>query len=264
METTGSMNGLSKHSGKIGIALIIIGSLFALPAQAQVPDEALAEIDEVIQSGAFDEAMSTLKQLDTDYPSTASILWRLSRVHVDIGEQTDSKKDKERWYRDALQIAEDAFEADSSDADVFLTLAIAMGRVALVSGTREKVERSRSVKENIDAAIGLDPANDASYHVRARWHYEVSSLGLFARTIVKVVYGGLPTASYEMAAQDYQLAIQHKDQIIHRLELGRTYIKLGENDRAREHLEKALSMPLIDPDDPMHQTEARELLNKAR
>lgn len=231
--------------------------------------EALAptfeQIDAQRAAGDFQEALAALQDLrDQSLSPTerADVLWRLAWTKVDIGEQTDDDDRQEQLYREALEVARTAVAADSLDDAAHLVLAIAAGRTALTAGTREKIELSRTVKEHADRAIALDPTNDGAYHARGRWHYEVASLGFLTRSIVRLVYGGLPDASYEQAAQDFQQAIDVSDRIVHRLELGRTYRKLDQPAEARAQLQKVLAMPAEDPDDPMYKRQARAMLDE--
>jgi Tfp pilus assembly protein PilF len=242
-------------------ALVILGSM---TADAQPAADALAAIDAMRDQGAYSEAVIRLEQMQGSHPGNAEVLWRLARTRVDIGEQRASLDEQATHYRAAIEDARRAVEVDPNNAEAHLALAIASGRVGLISPTRQKIELSRDVKEHVDRAIELDPSSGTSYHVRGRWHYEVASLGFVERTVVRVVYGGLPQASYEQAAADFRRSIEAEDTVLDRLELGRTYLKLGDRVRARAELERAVGMPTTDPKDPTHQQEARELLAGVR
>jgi tetratricopeptide (TPR) repeat protein len=178
-----------------------------------------------------------------------------------MGEQLTAESQQRSYYEAALENAEAALAADSSDAHAHLARAIAEGRVALSAGTKERIRRSRAVKRHADRAIELDSTLAAAYHVRARWNREVADLGFFERTIVRTVYGGLPAASFEQSVRDFETAIRLEDKIVHHLELARTYMKMDREQEARDHLQTALSMNASDPDDPMHKSDARDLLD---
>ncbi len=233
-------------------------------AGAQPADslEALAEVDRLREQGDFRQALATLNGLREEHPNRAGVLWRLSRTKVDLGEQMEREDEQERFYREALADAEAAVAADSTSAQAYLAAAIAAGRVGLISGTREKVELSREVKEYVDRAIELNPEMPAAYHVRGRWNYEVASLGFFERAVVRTVYGGLPDASYEAAVKNFQVSIELDERVVDRLELGRTYLAMGREEQARAQFERGLELPNVDPDDPAYKEEARRLLDE--
>jgi FimV-like protein len=241
-----------------------LGALLLVPtAQAQSDglEATLSRVDSMRVEGAFRDAFATLNDLARDYPDNAEVLWRLSRTKVDIGEQRRRDEEREQFYQQAFEDAEAAIAADTTNARAYLAGAIAAGRVGLISGTRRKVEMSRSVKDYVDRAIELNPDLPAAYHVRGRWNYEVASLGFFSRTVVRAVYGGLPDASYEAAVENFERSIALDDRVVDRLELARTYIAMDQEDQARTELQRALELPNKDPDDPQYKEEARELLD---
>ena len=230
-------------------------------AQQNDLSDTLSQVDSLRTVGDFRQAFATLNNLAQDDPNNAEVLWRLSRTKVDLGEQRTRDEEREQFYQQAFEDAEAAIAADSASARAYLAGAIAAGRVGLISGTRRKVEMSRTVKEYVDRAIELNSDLPAAYHVRGRWNYEVASLGFFSRTVVRAVYGGLPDASYEAAVVNFERSIALDDRVVDRLELARTYLAMDQETQARTELQRALELPNKDPDDPQYKKEARELLD---
>jgi tetratricopeptide (TPR) repeat protein len=260
------------------VALLLLAALLAAPpapaqtsdttaaadttaARAEPPSEALAVVDSLREAGAFAAARDTLGALGDRHGASAAVLWRLAVTYVDLGETAGDEDRTERLYRQGLGAAERAVAADTSSAMAHLAAAIAAGRVALVAGTREGVRRSRAVKRYAEAALARDSTLAGAHHVLGRWHYEVADLGFFARAAAKVVYGGLPDASFEQAAYHFRQALRYEDAILHHVELGRTYLALDRDADARTQLERALAMEPTDPDDPRRQRHARQLLD---
>lgn len=239
---------------------LLLLALLVPAAQAQTPSS-FARVDSLTDAGSYEQALDLLQQRREQQPADAEVLWRLSQTYVDLGEATSGDA-QAAYYEQAIEAAQAAVEADSQNAQAHVTLAVAAGRVALNSGTRRKVELSRSVKEHVDRALELDPENEMAYHVRGRWNYGVSDLNWIERAVVKTVYGGLPEASFEQAARDLEKAASLGQRVVHHLELGRTYMKLGRDEEAREQLQYAIEMPPSDPMDPAYQEEARELLDE--
>lgn len=233
----------------------------AHPALDSSLTAALNTVDSLRAAGAYEEAQDRLTTLREGHPANADVLWRLGWTMVDLGERRDDDDAREAIYREALDVAQSAVAADSMSADAHLVLGIAAGRVGLMSGTREKVEKSRTVKESVDRALALDSTLAAAYHVRARWHREVATLGFFSRAAVRIVYGGLPDASLEASVRDFRRSIELDERVIDHLELARTYLEMDDEAQAREHLQMALDTPNKDPDDPEHKRQAQELLD---
>lgn len=255
--------------------MLVVGVVVAVtllcgrPLNAQSADttdgtleKALVEVDSLRQAGDWLTARDQLQRLRSEYPNRVPVLWRLVYTYADLGKTTEDEDQRATYYEQGLDVAGAALEADSTSARAHMSMAVAEGRVALDAGTGERIRRSRAVKRHVDRAIAIDSTLDGAFHVRGRWNREVADLGFFQRAIVKTVYGGLPDASFEQAVRDFQRAIELHEEIFHRLELGKTYLKMDRSDAARAQLEKALEMPLMEPFDPRYKEEARELLDE--
>lgn len=243
------------------LTALLIACFAVAPALGQDLEEQLERADELRQEGSFAEGRAFLEDLREEHPENAEVLWRLARIMTDAGADLEDGSEAQRdLYLEAVPVAEAAIDADPDNSWAHLSLAIAAGQAGLVSGTREQIELSRRVKEHADEAIALDDENDLAYHVRGRWHHEVASLGWVSRTVVRTVYGGLPDASFEAAEDDLRTALETRERIIHRLELGRTLIELGKEEEAREQLQGAIQMPEEDPNDLNYKREAHQLL----
>ena len=261
-----------KRSCSTAALVSLLLFLLVLPATAQTQDPAdidappelkasLITVDSLRDAGAYDNALSAIASLQDEHADNADVLYRLALTRVDVGENEDSERRQASMYNQALNAAQSAVEADSTNAYAHLALAIAEGRVALTAGTKEKIQRSRSVKAHADRAIELNPDLSSAYHVRARWNREVADLGFFSRAVVRTVYGGLPEASFEQSVKDFKTAIEKEDTIVHHIELARTYLKMDREEDARKQLGLLLTMENVNPDDPRHKQEAKEMLN---
>ena len=245
---------------RVGLFTVVLSLAQSTSAQ---PAERLEEIDALRAEGRYEQAESALRTMIDQGEEGADVLWRLSWTLVDLGEQSHGERRNAR-YNEALPLARKATEQDTTSAMAWLVGSIAAGCMGLEAGTSDRVELSREVKEAADRAIELDSSLDGAYHVRARWNHEVASLGFLARTAVRLVYGGLPNASYEAAVEDFRHAIAIEDRVLHRMELGRTYQAMGETALAREQLQRALVMDDDDPKADFYRAQARDVLDRLR
>lgn len=256
-----------------GIVLLLTILLGAGETEAQMPDppevdspelqEKLVEVDHTVAQAGFHDALGLLQGLEPEHSDEVEFLWRLSRVKVDVAlEHPEDPSRQEELFRSALELAQEAVSLDPDHPETHLAVAMAAGQLGLFSGIRERVEHSRDVRRHVDFVVELDPEHDVAYHIRARWHHEVATLGFTARTVLRLVYGGMPDASLDDAVADFEAAIQHEDRIIHRLQLARTLIEKDRAEEASPHLERAVRMPHHAPRDPQYQKEARELLGQ--
>jgi Flp pilus assembly protein TadD len=77
------------------------------------------------------------------------------------------------------------------------------------------------------------------------------------------VYGGMPPASNEEAERLFRKAVAlAPDRVSHHAELGRTLAALGRKDEARIELNKALSLPNREKDDPESKQRAAATLTR--
>lgn len=142
-----------------------------------------------------------------------------------------------------------------------LALAICYGRVAPFTDNKTKIAYSKRVKEHTEKSLKLDPRNDYAYHVLGAWNYELAGLNALLRAVSRVIYGEIPAASYELAVDYFQKAIElEPNRVAHHVELGRTYAALGKKELAKASLEKGLSLPSREKDDPETKARGREVL----
>jgi tetratricopeptide (TPR) repeat protein len=190
-------------------------------------------------------------------------LWKLTRAYIDAG-QSAPRKEQIQYYFRAEHTARQCVSLHPDSAEGHFFLAVALGRTALYVGGKRKIQIAREVKVEAERALQINPAHDGAMHVLARWHYEVASLNFVERAVAKIVFGGVPPgASYERAAEYYEQAIVHNPEApVHRLEYGRTLLKLGRVAESREQLKKCLKLPNLFWDDPKHKLQAQKLLDK--
>ena len=268
------------------VGLLIIMGLAIPPTEAQEIDERLQELEpdedeqvpgvpppslqerfdelEAIRdAGDFQRIMEELEALLEQYPDNGEVLWRLARTRTDVAERTTEEEERSRELLfQAHEEAQRAVELLPEHSFAHLTKSVTAGRAALVASTRQQIELSRTMREYADKAIELDPENDLAYHLRGRWHYEVAGLGFVSRNVVRIVYGGLPDASYRQAEADYRRAIELQERVVHRFELGRTLKEIGNRHGARAQFERVLSLPQEDVTDPIYKERAEELLQR--
>jgi tetratricopeptide (TPR) repeat protein len=224
-------------------------------------DSALVEVDRLRETGEFREALSRISALREEHGDRVGLLWRASLTRVDLGKTTEGTTTQQH-YQEALKLAEAALTVNDSAAHAHLAKAVAEGRIALDAGTKERVQRSRKVKEHADRAIELDSTLAAAYHVRGRWNREVSDLNFIERTIVKTVYGGLPEASFEQGVRDFKRAIELENVRFHHLELGKTYLKMDREADARAAFRTVLDLTKKEYFGDRYRNEAEALLDE--
>ncbi len=190
------------------------------------------------------QALRLFLQLHDARPDDPFLLQKIARQYSDlVVDQTDAAE-KKRHARLALDYAERAAARRPDDPVNLLSVAISRGKLALYSDTRTKVQYSRDVKDYAERALALAPDYAWAHHVLGRWHHEVAALGMTARLVVRLFYGGLPPASNEAAISHLERAVAlEPGELTHHIELGFALAAAGRTTEARAAWERGLALP---------------------
>lgn len=238
--------------------------MLLLPVSIAAADQiSYADIDAKRLNGEFGVVLESLRALP-DSEGAFELLWRLSRAHYDIGRTKKQPSESAEEFNRAISLAQQAIAEAPDRAEGYKWLAISQGVLAQQSGTKQKIELSRGVRENIEKALAIEPDDDISLLVLGKWHFGVATLGFFSRTIVKVVYGGLPDASLEQSEQVLKRALAIRDRAAHRLNLAKVYVETDRNELAVAELERAIMLQPTFPHESADIEAARSLLSELR
>ena len=225
--------------------------------QCIVIGDSLADLGE--NDAALKAFLSALEQDSMNYDAN----WKAGDQYTEgANDLPDNAKDeKEAKFDLASKYCEKAIEIDPDGWEGHTYMAIALGRLALFRGGKEKINMSKQIKAEVDRGIELNPENDTAYHVLALWHRNLANLSWVLKSFAKLLYGGVPPGSNEEAVANLKKAIEiNPTHINHHLELAITYKEMGKKKLMREPLEKVLELPATEPDDAEHKAEAKEML----
>ncbi|MFT3681101.1 MAG: hypothetical protein QM791_12555 [Ferruginibacter sp.] len=196
-------------------------------------------------------------------PTNLLALTKCSELCSRIGKREASEKSAENYYLTAKNYATAALKINPANSDANCVMAIALGRIALSKSGKEKLNSAKEIKRYTDAALKYDPANFKAWHVLGKWHYELSTLNFFERTIVKVVFGGLPPASLKESIAAFEKAKNlSAGFLLNYLEMSKAYKENDQNDKAIAALTTLLQLPSQTEDDPIIKKEGRKLLEE--
>ena len=220
----------------------------------------LTSIDTLLAHGEAEKALQKLQDETGAAGDDEAILWRKARGHYELGRISENAQERADHLGRAEGLARQAIEVNPQSDEGYKWLAIALGAQAEDADVETQIRLSRRIKENIEKALALDPDDDISLLVLSRWHYKVASLGFWSRTIVRLVYGGLPDASFEKAEALLWQAIAEKDRIAHRYSLAKVYDRMGRRAAAIAQLRLALRLPVTFPEEAEDLEKARRKL----
>ena len=92
----------------------------------------------------------------------------------------------------------------------------------------------------------------------------MAQINVVARTLIRIVFGtALMSGSFQEALKHYETAAElDPSRVIHRVEVGRTLLRLGDPRGAVAHLRQAVNMELEDINAKLQQEDAAVLLAK--
>lgn len=242
--------------------LVYIG-LLLLPVLASAQDvQQLLKEAAALETNMRDaDAFVKYQQVIKAQPSNLHALCKCSELSSKLGHRQKEQSVQVTYYNVAYKYADLALKVNPSSPDANFVMALAMGRMALVSSGRKQVEAVNDIKKYAERTIKYGPNDFRGYHVLGKWYYEITNLGSFKRTAVKVFYGGFPSASYEDAIRYYEKSMAlNPDFNLNYLELAKVYHKTGRPDKARELLHKLQAMPHRMEDDKRIKDEGAKLL----
>jgi len=247
------------------VLLVCLGINVGLPATARTAGELV------------DEAMKAEAQLDTRRAlelfqaaekagrADAFVLQKIARQYSDLMTELPTRDEKRAFATQALEYSRRAAAVEPGNAVNVLSVAISLGKLALVSDAGDKVRYSRMVREEAERSLALDPNYAWAHHILGRWHHEVADLGTASRAAVRFLFGGLPTASAAESVRHLERAVAlEPDELQHHLELGFACLATEDPVRAQEAFARGLDMPSRAKHDDPAKARARAALAKLK
>jgi len=233
-------------------AVIIAQDIAALQKEAE-------RLEPISQEEAFKRYQDILRL----QPVNVNALCKSSELCSAIGHRQAAKTAQVNYFKAARRFAEAALRLAPANSEANFAMSFAMGRISLISSGREKIVAVQEIQRYAELSIKYDPANYKPYHVMGKWHYEVSNLNAFERTLARLLYGGLPPASLEQSIAFYEKSrALNPGFALNYLELARAYHRKDQNAKAIDMLNKLFALPNKSQDDPRVKEEGRKLMKE--
>jgi tetratricopeptide (TPR) repeat protein len=247
--------------------VLLLAAIFLATAPVWAVDSgitaAMARGDIADDELKTNEALAAYLEAEKLGCKDAEVLRKIAREYSLSMVDTKSKDEQRALGDKSLAYAQRAVATAPEDALAQLSVAICYGRVAPFLDNKTKIAYSKLVKEHAEKALNLDPSLDYGYHVLGAWNYELANMNVVLRVIAKLIYGDLPSASFDEAVRNFKKAIELAPRrVAHHVELGRTYAAMGQTELARAELLKGLALPNREKDDPGTKERGREALKK--
>ncbi|MEX1062529.1 MAG: tetratricopeptide repeat protein [Balneolaceae bacterium] len=228
----------------------------------ELVEKALKKMEEAEEYASMDLFEKVLT-IDAD---NYEALWNLSLLYSKKGHRLEDRGAMMEDYERARDLAELCLEYYPEQADCHYVYAVAIGRIADISGTRRRVHASEEIKDHIDRTLELEPDHKGGWHLLGVWHASVANLSRAERWTASLIFGGLPGgASNSKAEESLKKAIElYPDNILFHLDLARFYREVGRTGDAIKVLEKTLGLEVKDMDDPANLERAKSMLEDLR
>jgi tetratricopeptide (TPR) repeat protein len=244
-----------------------IVALFLAPAalHAGPADELIAKGDVSYARWQAAESLKFYLPAEKLEPNNVRLLVRISREYRHLMSDAAKPEQKLSLGSTAADYAKRAVTLDPNDPEAQLAVAISYGKLAPLESSRDRFEASRIIKGAADKVIKIDPSSDLGWHVLGRWYLAIAEVSAFERAMAQFAYGKLPECTYEEAAQCFEKAIElNPNRLMHYVELGRVYARMGRTDAARSFITKGLAMRETEKDDSETKRQGQELLTELR
>ncbi len=240
-------------------------ALLLMPAmlRAEPADELIAKGDAFYVKLQAAEALKFYLPAEKLEPNNVRLLVRISREYRHLMSDATKPEQKFSLGTSAVDYAKRAVALDPNDPEAQLAVAISYGKMQPICGNRQRFEASRIIKSAADKVIKIDPSSDLGWHVLGRWHLAIADVNAFERAMAQMAFGKVPDSTYEQAAQCFQKAIElNPNRLMHYIELGVVFARMGRSEDARACINKGLAMQNTEKDDPETKRQGKELLAK--
>lgn len=215
--------------------------------------------------GDISAALKIYGDAEKTESKNAENLCALARRCCNLTYLTNDEATQKDLVRRALDCSLKAVRADSNNATAHASVAVCYARSCAFADIKTQLAYSKLFKTEAERAIALDPNQDIAYYLLGRWNYEIARVGLFSRAFVRVVYGGLPKASYTEAIANFKKAIElAPGRILYHDGLAMAYEATGQKKPELEELKRCGSLTPSGPEDADAQRNAEKKLERLK
>jgi tetratricopeptide (TPR) repeat protein len=184
-------------------------------------------------------------------PLNQTALYKCAELLGKIGAREKSTIIRDKKYSNALAFSTMLLKNYPNSDLAHESMSIVLGRLALTKSGKEKVDYVKGIKQHAEQAVKINANNFKAWHVLGRWHYEVSNLNFIETTAIRLLFGGMPNASYNLAVKAFEKAAEINEKFcLNFLELAKSYHKLDQNKKAISILKQLMNLPNTNEDDP--------------
>jgi len=234
----------------------------ASPAAAQTAADLVRQADQLEKDRKEEAALAKYKEALKLEPTNLEALCGASFMCSRVGNREANKSMKEAYFKTAKIYAEGALKKNAANAEANYVMAVAMGRMALISGSKDKVAASRDIYKYAQKAVQIDPRYALAWHVLGKYNFEVSNLNFAEKGAANMLFGGLPSGDIKTAIACYEKCKSlDPGFILNLLDLAKAYKQNDQKDKAKAVLQQGINTPVRTQDDPANIAECKKMLS---
>ena len=245
------------------ITLFLMMPVNSLAQSESEIDSLQTKAEEKFNEGDEKESLDLyLKILEND-STHYDALWNASLINSRLGYQLgDDKEEKQlEYYNEALDLADRAIEHHGDKGHSYYVKAVALGRWSELQDTDTRIKTSHDIKENVEKAADMIPDYAPVWHLYGVFHSDVANISGAEKFAANLISEGVPDGSNEKAEEYIKKAIEMMpESILFRLDLAKHYLKVDDEESAREVLEEITGMEVTLPNEGQLKEEAANIL----
>lgn len=166
------------------------------------------------------------------------IMWRKARAMQKLSKSCTDKKQREEYIRKAFALVEEALKKDDENFAIHKWYAILLDKRAELDGIKARVTELENVRKHMVRATELKPDDPTGWYILGQFEYSLADMSWAVQKIVSAIFAAPPSGSFETALECFLKAetIEPQFYSMNNLMMGKTYMKLKNNDKAKEQL----------------------------
>lgn len=200
-------------------------------------------------------------------PNHAEAMIHASRMLSNLAGKLPKSEEvkKKDLLNQARSYAQKSIRLKPANPQARLAHIISLGLLSeIATNPREKVSNAGLIHDEAVKILEIDSTFAEAYFVLGKWQYELSRLNWMELMACKIFFGGFPeTISIEASLYYFDKAIEfNPNSILFLYGQALALHVLGENQKAVNALNRALALPVSEPDDVLRKERCTNLLKQ--
>ncbi|XP_055316045.1 regulator of microtubule dynamics protein 1-like [Sitodiplosis mosellana] len=220
----------------------------------------LQNADHLFDENQYQEAIDLLKTFPNQ--SDANIPWREARALYKLSKQNKAKR--QELIREGFELIQKALELDENNYECHKWMAVLLDAKSELDGVKERITQLKNVKKHMQKALEMNSEDPSNWYLLGMFSFSLADMPWVHRKIMSTIFSTAPTGTYEESL-DYFLKAEEKKANFYSMNLlfiGKCYYNLKNNEKAKEFLDRAANVQVLNEDDKKCKEEATTLLKK--